>query len=46
MLFLMKFRDLAIPLLKGMLRYWPHANSLKEVSFLTLLSEVLPLTDF
>lgn len=45
MLFLSKFSGLAIPLLKGMLRYWPHANSVKETNFLSLLSEVLEVAD-
>lgn len=41
MLFLTKDRDLAIPLLQGLLRYWPFANAVKEALFLTELQEVL-----
>lgn len=41
MLFLTKDRTLAIPLLDGLLKYWPFANSHKEILFMTELQEVL-----
>ncbi len=41
MLFLSKDRTLAIPLLQGILKYWPFANYLKETLFLTELQEIL-----
>jgi serine/threonine-protein phosphatase 2A regulatory subunit B' len=37
MLFLSKDHSLAIPLVEGLLRYWPFGNSPKEVLFLTEL---------
>jgi serine/threonine-protein phosphatase 2A regulatory subunit B' len=37
MLFLTKDRSLAIPLLEGLLKYWPFANCVKETLFLTEL---------
>ena len=37
MLFLTKDRTLAIPLLEGLLKYWPFANCVKETLFLTEL---------
>ena len=40
MLFLSKDPALAIPLVEGLLRYWPFANSAKEVMFLSELLEV------
>ena len=45
MLFLAKDRTLAVPLLKGLLRFWPFANCVKETLFLTELQEVLELCD-
>jgi serine/threonine-protein phosphatase 2A regulatory subunit B' len=45
MLFLTKDRNLAIPLLEGLLKYWPFANAVKETLFLTELSEVLEVCD-
>ena len=41
MLFLTKDRALALPLLEGLLRYWPFANCVKETLFLTELQEVM-----
>ena len=41
MLFLTKDRNLAIPLLEGLLKFWPFANWVKETLFLTELQEVL-----
>ena len=37
MLFLTKDRTLAIPLLEGLLKFWPFANCIKETLFLTEL---------
>ena len=45
MLFLTKDRTLAIPLLEGLLRYWPFANSVKETLFLAELQEVLEVCE-
>eukprot|EP00344_Euplotes_crassus_P004540 CAMPEP_0197004290 /NCGR_PEP_ID=MMETSP1380-20130617/21200_1 /TAXON_ID=5936 /ORGANISM="Euplotes crassus, Strain CT5" /LENGTH=446 /DNA_ID=CAMNT_0042423033 /DNA_START=92 /DNA_END=1432 /DNA_ORIENTATION=+ len=45
MLFLTKDRNLAIPLLEGLLRYWPFANCVKETLFLTELQEVLEVCE-
>ena len=45
MLFLTKDRTLAIPLLEGLLRYWPFANCIKETLFLTELQEVLEVCE-
>ena len=45
MLFLSKDRTLAVPLLNGLLRYWPFANSVKETLFLTALQEVLEVCE-
>ena len=45
MLFLSKDRTLAVPLLDGLLKYWPFANSVKETLFLTALQEVLEVCE-
>lgn len=45
MLFLSKDPSLAIHLVEGLLRYWPFANSTKEVMFLTELLEVLEVCE-
>ena len=45
MLFLSKDNTLAIPLLEGILKYWPFANYVKETSFLQELPEVLEMCD-
>jgi serine/threonine-protein phosphatase 2A regulatory subunit B' len=45
MLFLSKDPTLAIHLVEGLLRYWPFANSAKEVMFLTELLEVLEVCE-
>lgn len=45
MLFLSKDRTLAIPLLQGILKYWPFANYLKETLFLTELLEILEVCE-
>lgn len=45
MLFLTKDRALAIPLLEGLLKYWPFANAVKETLFLTELQEVLEVCE-
>ncbi len=41
LLFLSKDATLALPLLEGLLRYWPYANYEKETLFLEELLEVL-----
>jgi serine/threonine-protein phosphatase 2A regulatory subunit B' len=41
MLFLEIERNLSIPLLEGILKYWPFSNYLKETLFLQELFEVL-----
>lgn len=45
MLFLTKDRNLAIPLLEGLLKFWPFANCVKETLFLTELQEVLEVCE-
>ena len=45
MLFLTKDRTLALPLLEGLLKYWPFANCVKETLFLTELQEVLEVCE-
>lgn len=45
MLFLTKDRTLAIPLLDGLLKFWPFANCVKETLFLTELQEVLEVCE-
>lgn len=45
MLFLTKDNSLAYPLLDGMLKYWPFANYVKEVLFLSELLEVLEVCE-
>ena len=45
MLFLTKDRTLAIPLLEGLLKFWPFANCVKETLFLTELQEVLEVLE-
>lgn len=45
MLFLTKDRTLAVPLLDGLLKYWPFANCIKETLFLTELQEVLEVCE-
>ena len=45
MLFLTKDRSLALPLLEGLLKYWPFANCVKETLFLTELQEVLEVCE-
>lgn len=45
MLFLSKDHALAIPLVEGLLRYWPFGNSPKETLFLTELQEVLEVCE-
>ena len=45
MLFLTKDKSLAIPLLEGLLKYWPFANCVKETLFLTELQEVLEIVE-
>jgi serine/threonine-protein phosphatase 2A regulatory subunit B' len=45
MLYLSKMPDLAIDLLNGLLRYWPHSNSIKEMMFLSELLEVLEICE-
>ena len=44
-LFLMKDNSLTIPLLEGLLRYWPFANGAKELAFLAELIEVFDYSD-
>jgi len=45
MLFLSKDANLAIPLVLGLLKYWPFGNSIKEQLFLTELLEVLEVCE-
>ncbi len=45
MLFLTKDSSLAYPLLDGMLKYWPFANYIKEVLFLSELLEVIEVSE-
>ena len=45
MLFLTKDRTLAIPLLEGLLKYWPFVNCIKETLFLTELQEVIEVCE-
>lgn len=45
MLFLSKDGSLAIPLVQGLLKYWPYGNNIKETFFLTELLEVLEVID-
>lgn len=45
MLFLSKDSTLAIPLVYGLLKYWPFGNSNKEIQFLTELLEVLEVCE-
>lgn len=45
MLFLSKDPQLSITLVQGLLRYWPVANSAKEVAFLGELMEVLEVCE-
>ena len=45
MLFLTKDRTLAIPLLEGLLKFWPFANCVKETLFLTELQEVIEVCE-
>jgi len=42
--FVDKDPELAIPVLRGLIRFWPLANSSKEVLFLNELEELLELT--
>lgn len=41
MLFLTKDRSLSVPLLEGLLKFWPFANTNKAINFLNELCEVL-----
>lgn len=41
MIYLQKDNNLALCLLEGILKYWPHANVAKEHYFLPLLAEIL-----
>ena len=45
MLFLTKDSTLSIPLLEGILKYWPFANYIKETLFLQELPEVFEFCD-
>ncbi|CAG9330485.1 unnamed protein product [Blepharisma stoltei] len=45
MLFLSKDHSLAIPLVEGLLRYWPFGNSPKETLFLSELQDVLEVCE-
>jgi serine/threonine-protein phosphatase 2A regulatory subunit B' len=45
MLFLSKDPALSVTLVDSLLRYWPFANSAKEVMFLTELIEVLEVVE-
>lgn len=45
MLFLSKDPRLSIILIGSLLRYWPFANSSKELNFVTELQEVLEVSD-
>lgn len=45
MLFLSKDPTLSFNLIEGLLRYWPFANSPKEIMFMTELIEVLEVSE-
>ena len=45
MLFLSKDPALSFNLIDGLLRYWPFANSPKEIMFMTELIEVLEVSE-
>lgn len=45
MLFLTKDKTLAIPILEGLLKYWPFANCVKESLFLTELQEIIEVCE-
>ncbi|OMJ76117.1 hypothetical protein SteCoe_24559 [Stentor coeruleus] len=45
MLFLSKDHALAIPLVEGLLRYWPFGNSPKETLFLAELNDVIEVCE-
>lgn len=45
MLFLTKDNSLVYPLLDGLMKYWPFANYIKEVLFLSELLEALEVSD-
>ena len=45
MLFLSKDHSLAIPLVEGLLRYWPFGNSPKETLFLAELNDVIEVCE-
>ena len=41
MLYLTKDTKLSIPLLQGLLKFWPFANSIKEILFISEVQEVI-----
>ena len=45
MLFISKKPELSVPLLEGLLKYWPFANRLKETIFLSELADILNFCD-
>ena len=45
MLYLTKDRTLSLSLLEALLKYWPFANTEKELLYITELSEVLMVID-
>ena len=45
MLYLTKDRTLSLPLVEALLKYWPFANTEKELLYLTELKEVLEVID-
>mmetsp|Transcript_37633 Transcript_37633/g.27741 ORF Transcript_37633/g.27741 Transcript_37633/m.27741 type:complete len:124 (+) Transcript_37633:825-1196(+) len=45
MIFLTKDRGLSLPLLEGLLNYWPFGNTVKEILFLTELQETLEVCE-
>ena len=44
-LFLLKDRTLAVPLLDGLLKYWPFAHAAKESLFLSEVNEVMGILE-
>ena len=45
MLFLTKDISLAYPLLDGLMKYWPFANYIKEVLFLSETLEIIEVAE-
>jgi len=45
MLFLTKDSSLIYPLLDGLMKYWPFANYIKEMLFLSEVLEIIEVAD-